>query len=296
MKSYNESYYDSYAAIYSLLAFETEQLKRHYPSSNIEKIDDYKTNILHKCAIFFHTLFYVVVEAHDYYSAGTLIRMIADTLSSYNLIYHDSDKETTCLRHYLFILDGLCQRKKYFDCHQMNYDNTISMEVYKRLELQVSSSKENTLNAIDICKSQITKLDIYKAQKENVDMLIEKRNWQFIDVSRPKGHYKWEQLYPMLDNKKAFSDMITFLSQFVHGLSISNLTIDNSLQDFEPLLAYGITLMSKTMAFIKNDFELSRNDLFSGFLNSPHFSDYFSVSSENKKDEILRRLRSMFSK
>lgn len=296
MEPYNGSYFDSFVAIYSFMAHEAEQLHKHFPSSNIEDIEGYKSNILHKCAIFFHTLFIVIVDAHDYYSAGTLIRMIADTLASYNLIYHEEDKEIRDLRHYLFILDGLAQRKKYFDNHQMNYDNTIHIEEYKKLEAQVESSKENTLEAINVCQSCIKSLEIYKTQKANIDILITKHNWQFIDINSPKGHYKWEQLYPMLDSKKAFTDMVTFLSQFVHGLSISNLTIDNSPQDFEPLLGYGVTLMGKTKDFIENDFGLGRNELFKEFLNSSHFKDYFAASSEEKKNEILKILKNHLNK
>lgn len=296
MEAYNGSYNDSFVAVYSLLAYEAEQLYRHFPTSNINDIKGYQCKILHKCATFFHTLFIVIEEGHDYYSAGTLIRMIADTLTSYNLIYHENNEDIKALRHYLFILDGLAQRKKYFDSHDLQYDGNISDEEYKVLQKQLQFSKANTLEAINVCKDTICKLGIYKTNKENIDILIQKSNWQFIDIERPKGHYKWEQLYTKINAKRAFTDMVIFMSQFVHGLSMSNLTMENDPKEFEPLIAFSISLMGETKDFIENDFGLTVKELLDGILNSRHFLEYFASMSESKQEECLALMRQSLNK
>lgn len=291
MEAYGSSYFNSFVALYSLMAYQTELLSKLYPSSEIDNIKGYQCKILQKCAHSFHTLYFVIANEHDYYAAGTIIRMLTDNLASYNLIYHEIDENLKILRHYLFILDGLAQRKKFLDNHKMKYDGNISKEEYGALEKQVSSSKVNTIGAIDFCEMAIRRLSFYESQKDNIETLMVKKNWQFIELSKPKGHYKWEQLYRNLSDKKAFSDMAAYLSQFVHGLSLSNLTMDNTPSVFEPLLGFGIKLMGYAQKFIERDFGLNRHELYKDFLKSSYFNNYFAASSEEKKKEMSHLLR-----
>lgn len=273
------------------MAYQTELLLKIYPSNRIDDLKGYQCKILHKCACSFHTLLTVIAVEHDYYAASTLIRMLTDNLASYNLIYHEKDNDIKLLRHYLFILDGLAQRKKFFCSHELKYDGKISKDEFDALEKQVKSSKDNTFGAIEFCDKAIRQLPIYETQKVNIDFLIDKQNWQFIDISKPKGHYKWELLYEKLCDKNAFTDMAAYLSQFVHGLSLSNLTMDNTPSDFEPLLCFGIKLMGYVLQFIESDFGLRRIDLYNNFFKSHYFFDYFSALSEKNRNEMLSLLR-----
>lgn len=290
MAAYGGSYYNSFVALYSLMAYQTELLSRLFPLSEVDNMKGYQSKILRKCAHSFHTLYSVIVDEHDYYAAGTIIRMLTDNLASYNLIYHEKDVTLKHLRHYLFILDGLAQRKKLLGNHEMKYDGNISKVEYDALENQVRAAKENALGAMEFCKKAIRHLPIWESQKDAVEVLIDKQNWQFIDVAKSKGHYKWEQLYGMLSDKKAFTDMTVYLSQFVHGLSLSNLTMDNTPAEFEPLVGFGISLIGYALKFIGNDFGLSRYDLYKDFTSSPYFNIYYAASSEEEKKKFYERI------
>lgn len=293
MEAYDGSYYNSYVAIFCVLAFQCERLTKLFPSNSIENMKGYQCMILNKCKNSFHTLLTVIAEEQDYYAAGTITRMITDNLASYNLIYHEGDETLKHLRHYLFIMDGLAQRKKYLCNHELKYDGIISKDEYEALEKQVTASKENTYGAIEFCERGIRNLSLYKTHKDNIESLINKQNWQFIDISRPNGHYKWEQLYEKISDKRAFTDMTVYFSQFVHGLSISNLKIDKTPSDFEPLLGFGINLMGYARQYIENDFGLSRQELSKGFLNSPYFKEYLAVSSDERKKEYYKMLNKL---
>lgn len=82
------------------MAYQTEFLSKLFPSSEVDKLKGYQCKILHKCAHSFHTLYSVIVDEHDYYAAGTIIRMLTDNLASYNLIYHEKDETLKHLHHY----------------------------------------------------------------------------------------------------------------------------------------------------------------------------------------------------
>lgn len=288
---YGCSFYNSFVALYSFVGYEVEKLYNFRFSSAIDNIIGYQCKILFKTTKFFHTLYMVITEEMDYGSAASLIRMIADTLASYNLIYHQVDEEQKALRHYLFLLDGFSLRKKYFDTHLLKFDGRISEEEYISLKKRIDISKDNTAMAISVCLAKIRELILYNSQKENVEALISKHNWQYIDINKPKGHYKWEQLYEKIDSNKDFGEMISFMSQFVHGLSISNLEFEDDSTEFEPFLSYGIILMGILQNYVETDFDLTRYQLTDGILKSRHYEVYLSTLSKEKRNEIIEMLK-----
>lgn len=280
LEPFNGSYSDAFLAIYNLLAYEVNRLKRCFPKCILNDLKSYQCTILHKCVLSFYSLYVVILNCRDYYSSGTLIRMIADNLSSYNLIYHENDDTKKQLRHYLFVLDGLIVRQNFLEDHTLPYDGSIPCDEYDALVDQINFAKENTKDAIIFCKEAIYNLDLYKTSKDSIDMLIRKHNWRFMDISIPNGHYKWEDLYSQLCNKPAFTDMEKLLSQFVHGLSLSNLDTEDTDSDFEPILSLGIFLMRETRKFIENDFGLSRKELTEGIEGSEFFRTFCSGLSK----------------
>ena len=288
LDKFNGSYHDFFCAIYSMVGYETEQLYKRYHSDAINDIKSYQSRILHKTVKTIFTLYKVISDLQDYNSAGALIRVIADTLSSYNLIYNESNEETKMLRHYLFILDGLSKREKQLSKHKPKYDGNISVEDYNALLYKIASTYDNTIKGIDFCKEQISHLDLYKKNRECIETYVKNGNWQFSRLDKPNGHYQWSEIYKKLFDNDIFTDVFGFLSQYVHGLSISNIITElDDCELYEPYYSYGIVILGKVRNFIETDFGMSREELINGFEKSEFCKDYILCLSENEKRKIL---------
>jgi len=183
------------------------------------------------------------------------------------------------LRHFLFVLDGLSEREIQFSKHKSKFDGKNSVNEHNALCNKVVNAYDNTIKSIDFCKEQISHLELYKSQCEFVKKLINNRNWKFYGFDNPTKRYNWPEMYKKLDSNNTLSDIFTYHSQFVHGLSISNLIIeldDNGLD--EVYYSYGSILLDKVMNFIETDFGMSREELRNGYVKSEFCNDLLCLS------------------
>lgn len=289
MERFNNSYHDSYYAIYCLVGYEAEQLYKQYHSTAIDDIKSYQSKILHKVVHTTFTLFKIITDLHDYNSAGTILRMIADNMTSYHIIYHEEDEEIRILRHFLFIIDGLNTRLKSLREHNLYYDGKISRKDYDELYSNVVNAISDSEEGIKLCINQIKNLSLYTNNQICIDNYIKKKNWQFISIDNPRGRYKWEDMYKLFDSNRSMAELFVFLSQFVHGLSVSNLVVDESIdKTFEPYYSFGISLLGTAQQYIENDFGLTRDELLDGFQYSDFFHDFILCLSDDKVEEALK--------
>lgn len=288
LNAFNGSYLDSYKAFYSIVSYEVLRLNEKFNSRAINDIIGYQVGILMKVMRSFYSLITVIEDCKDYISAASIIRMIVDNIASFHLIYHEKSEDKMLLRHYLFILDGLDKRLKGMENHKLEHNGLINDEDFDALKKQVGEAIANTQQGIQYCNSAIQNLNIYINHKEFIDILIERCNWKYSDLEKPKKQYTWNEMYDLIDERKSTSDTFSFFSNFVHGLSISNLTINgDDDDDFEPLIGYGIFLMSKINEIANNDFNVGRDFLTDGFLNSDWGKSYLSYYSKDRLQEII---------
>jgi hypothetical protein len=290
LNAFNGSYYDSYKAFYSIVSYEVLRLNEKFNSRAINDIVGYQVGILMKVMRSFYSLITVIEDCKDYISAASIIRMIADNIASFHLIYHEKNEDEMLLRHYLFILDGFDKRLKEMENHKLEHNGSINDEDFDALKKQVEEAIVNTKQGIQYCNSAIQNLNIYSQHKEFIDILIEKGNWKYSDLEKPKKQKTWNEMYDFIDERKSTSDTFSFLSNFVHGLSISNLTINGDDDDFEPLIGHGIFLMGKINEIANNDFNVDRDFLTDGFLTSDWGRSYFSYYSKERLQEIIKIL------
>lgn len=291
MEMFNQSYIDSFRAVYSLVGYEAEQLYKLYNSTAINDIKSYQSKILHKVVRATFTLFKIITSLRDYNSASTILRMMADNMTSYHIIYHEKDEETRLLRHFLFVIDGLKTRLKFLSEHDLHYDGKISRKDYDELCSNVTNAISDSEEGIFFCIKQIKNLSLYTKYQNNIDTYIIKKNWQFISIDNPVGRYKWEDMYKLFDSNKSMAELFVFLSQFVHGLSISNLVVDETIdKTFEPYYSFGIALLGKVQRYIENDFGLSRDELIDGFQYSDFCHNLILCLSDDKVKEILKMI------
>ena len=80
-------------SILSLLDIKTQWLLRLHTVNNIDDIDGFALQIINKCLTSLKTLSTICTLCKDYPSANTVLRMVIDSISVYNIVYATSDAE-----------------------------------------------------------------------------------------------------------------------------------------------------------------------------------------------------------
>lgn len=229
-----------------------------HPYPSIMDISGYLLEFCRKVLIQFSTLEKVAREREDYNTVCSLVRILADNLSTIRLVYGGNDDEERVLRHYLYVLDGVSARNTLLKSHPVVYQSNVSIETLKTLSEQVQSAQDNAEKCIDICITAIQSCPRYKEQQQNIDVLIENKNWKYKSIQRPypysKNVYSWKEMYALLGIREA-TEIFPFLSQYVHGLSVSNIGLCGDKDDFDAPLSFAMVLLGWLFFFLKKTFE-----------------------------------------
>ena len=244
----NLSYEEFFRVIHVILKHETMYLRQLHPSKSINDIESYPIIIIEKVLKITSTLYTVVNANKDYIVSNIIIRSLADVISSLILIYSKSNDDLKLLRHYLFIMDGLQGRINNLPS-DLKYDGKIKKEEVEALSQRIESARDTSKGAYSCAEEEIKKLSIYESKKNTIDHLISKRNWRFKELSESPGTYKWTELYTYAE-LPLDSEFFSLLSEYVHGLSTSNLIVDSDNETFEPILSIASSLMGKVHEFI----------------------------------------------
>lgn len=261
MQKLGLTYEETFRMMKIVQRHEISYLRGIYPSYDIQDIRGYSLMIAEKIMKMVDTLHSVIEYNKDYVVASMIVRSLADSISSFILIYSDMSNEINSLRHYLYILDGVKTRIKLLP-DEFDNNRALLQDDYETLKKQVKCSKQNAQEAYDICCRHIKCLSMYKMNSSNIDSLIQKASWRFKYINRSKTIYSWREMYELIDlgNTDFFSE---HLSGFVHGLSMSNLKIDDCEETFMPIYSCAISLLGKFGAIIRENYavELSKMDL-----------------------------------
>lgn len=232
-----------------------DKAKFVWPIPSVSDIPGYILQICRKILTQFSTLVIVSRQRNDYNSVCSLVRVLADSIATLNLIYCCDDDEERIIRHLLYVLDGVSERDKLLNERYPEYDGRISREVFDILCAQYQEAKENAQGCIKYCIDTIKKSPYYPTHQPEIDVLIQKRNWKFKTISEPKPRdgYSWKDLYQMLKINMA-DEMFPYLSQYIHGLSISNILL-NDKDDFDAPLSFAFCLLGWLFDFLRRVYE-----------------------------------------
>lgn len=230
-----------------------EKAKQVCPNPAINDIPSYALEFIHKVLIQASTMVKISRDRKDYNTVCALVRILADNIASINLIYGSEYAEEKALRHFLYIIDGVSLRYKLLTGHPMHYDGTIPQESFDALKKQVQGAKENADNCIYFCTNAIKMLPVYVMHGSDVDIFIKTKNWKFKTVNKPKESYTWKEMYGMLNIKEG-KEMFSFFSQYVHGLSVSNIATGNK-DDFQAPLSFAVCLVGWLFNFLRKEYE-----------------------------------------
>ena len=111
------------------------------------------------------------------------------------------------------------------------------------------------MGCINFCTNAIKARPDYSVKPQCYDKLIRYRNWKFksIDKPKPQDSYSWNDMYNLLNiNNNGY--IFSFFSQYVHGLSISNLDLNDG-DDFEASLVFAFSLLAIVYNFLRKEYE-----------------------------------------
>lgn len=293
LKMFNGSYYDAYKGLYGLVAHEVTQLRSMFPEGAVNNINGYKVGILTKIMFASCSFMTVIEKNHDYSTAATILRSIADNLASYILIYRNQNADEVALRHYLFLYDGINTRLKSIQAIKPTDDNAISELEKEQTQQGVTAAVEDSLNGIDYSLKKIRNSILYKEYKTEIEYLIALKydNWRFKSLKKYKQKLSWQEIYPLINGKESSTYFLSYLSQYVHGLSSSNLSIDNTNpKTFYPMIHIGITFLGKIHEFAQEDFGISKEILQKNFFKTDYGMEHLSYVSPTYIKNILKML------
>lgn len=233
-------------------------------------IKSYPLKVIDKLTTMLTTLWKVINIDKDFYVANVVIRSTTDNVALLFLIYYKDEGEIRVLRHYLFLLDGIRSRLANIIIPIKN--DGITEEEYQKLIKQQEDFK-STLNG---CKKYIieciTSLKIYNTNKLGIDMLMkspkgeELYNWKFktlnitpSQINKGKNTYNWKSMYSEIKLPEEFFS--SFLSDYVHGLSMSNITIAPDKQNMGALVYITKVLMERIELFIHKYYAIELKDI-----------------------------------
>lgn len=240
-------------------------LSKKYPESNsIEDTKHYQT-IIERIVQMFHSLELLTKNTLDEVSARCILRGILDSVTTYCLIYQRTDINDMLFRHYLFALDGWREYKK----------SVISIS-------EENEYKDKEDYACDYVIKQIEKKleeHIYYVQdRATANLLIQNSNWKYESLQNPRS-MKYGEMYSTVGfNSKTIEYFQGYLSQFVHGLCLSNKPTADSeqmkrvLHECIPIADKFIQAVSQTFHDKEMIANLISSDIFQNFINSNDFN------------------------
>lgn len=215
--------------------------------SSLDMIGEWRRKHFIKIAKLFDSFVTVITETNDYNTACAIIRMIYDNWYSYVYVYLCTDGEERKLRYYLFVIDCINQRK----------ETMLNLHDGYQIDPDINRIADSTIqdcdNAIRQYADLIHGLSLYSHHAAFIDKAIEKGCWQYKELKgdKPSG-YKWSELYEHLSGKdtKAF---LGYLSQYVHGLYASTLTIIPSNEEMGLVFHEALRLVKSINIHLKEE-------------------------------------------
>ena len=225
---------------------------------------DLKGYVAHFCYLrlkSFDTLIKVVVEHKDYLSANCLLRMLGDSVAVFRLIYGEKDNDLMLLRHALYVIDGCEDNLKVLPEEDINKGSVPENEL-QEANKQIRFNREHRQRLMREAQEILDHSPLQVRNKKAFDRIVEDRNWKFKEFKdyKKKGsnQYRWQELYELIDCCKYF-DLLSYISQYVHSLSMSNLVIQMDEQNVQGIVAEAVGLIDKlheyTLDFFKEEYQ-----------------------------------------
>lgn len=250
-------YEDVYLLAFSELDYVVSELQRVHNNDGINDIPSYILNFIKKMLETWESIFLIYSHNQDYVSVYTLCRTIVDNLATIYHIYMTPNKDEKEFRHYLYVLDGINNRLKYSkEPSEIINDGRITDAEFSALMAQIEDTLAADKAVRNFILTQLKNSPLYQ-NNEILNNIIQSANWRYESLtsfskkSGRKNQLSWNFLYSKIGSNSVFANFISYLSVFVHGLSISNIKLRKDAELFEPMLSLSIATLDMTLKAVK---------------------------------------------
>lgn len=255
---------------------------------NYANVGYLKGYVAHFCYIrlmSFDTLMKVVEMHHDHVSAKCILRMLADCIAVFRLVYLEPDENIRLLRHSLYVIEG-CEKNLEILPEELDMNEgavpEIELEYYKQ---GIRGDRDHRKRLMAEANELLDNSPLKGKDEAAFNKIVEKRNWKFKSFEVSTKSYSWADLYKMID-RIGKQNPFSFLSQYVHGLSMSNLVIINKAADRNALLLEGIGLLETMIDYMLLFFKDEQYDIFQVFLEPDTINKLFSCFDDEHRPNL----------
>lgn len=230
-----------------LLMNTVKRVCERYNNASVHDLNGYAAHFCYRRLISFDTLIKVVLEHNDVLSANCLLRMLGDSVAVFHLIYMENDADLRWLRHALYVLDGCEQNMKVLGDGEINR-GTMPDEDFELFSKGLEGNIKRRLRMMNEAQQIIDHSPLCNKDNVAFDKITRDRNWKFKEFKSYKrkgeNQYKWNELYEIIGRCEHF-DLLSFISQFAHGLSMSNLVMDMNVENRDGVITEAFALINK---------------------------------------------------
>lgn len=201
-----------------------DAVEQLYHSKNANEIKSYQGIMLRRIVNSLKTLDQVLVISKDPISGYSLLRTIADSICAYCFIYENDNNDEVEFRHFLYLLDGCSQFVNAFPLAMKN-NGLIEKSEEEKISYELDQEKTNLDVFHNNLFDYLFNSNIARHSKSEADIIIKKRDWKYRTILHysEKKSYNWRDIYDKVGCDSFMVDFFsTFLSQYVHGLFLSN--------------------------------------------------------------------------
>ena len=264
--------YHDFMFSYFYLHNTVSRLVKKYNSPSYKDIKSYVTSFCYQRLKSFSS-FLQIVQKNDYVSAHCILRMLADNVSLFRLIYLEKNTDWRMLRHYLYVLDGTEKLKELW-CSGLEDENE-EEKTYSQEMAELCQKR------IDELVSLINASPLKESDNRAFDMIVINRDWKFKNFCNSKrNQYSWKEMHRIIEDKDTNDfDFFTFYSQFAHGLSMSNVFYNVKPKSYSIAIDDAIFLMQRFDEYIKFFFADDKEYIMKG-LEEPDVKERLKVHAD----------------
>lgn len=214
-----------------------------------------KGYVAHSCYIrlkSFDTFLKVVVEHKDYVTANCILRMLGDCVAVFHLVYMEPDPDLRLLRHCLYVIDG-CERNLTVLPGYTIKEGALPEEELSEANKLINFNIEHRKRMMREVQEILDKSPLKILDNAAFSHIVEDRNWKFKEFKdyKKKGNnqFQWRELYEQIDYCDGF-DLLSYISQYAHGLSMSNLIIELNEQNCDGIIGEALGLLDRMNMFV----------------------------------------------
>jgi hypothetical protein len=236
-------------------------------------VKDLKGYVAHFCYLrlkSFDTFLRVLVEHRDYVTANCIMRMLGDSVAVFHLVYMEPDLNYRILRHALYVLDGCEHGLKVLPENSIR-EGSLPEDERIKANAEISFNRDHRKRLMREAQELLDHSPLKQKDEEAFNRIVEDRNWkfkEFKDYNKKKikeNQFQWRELYARIDFVKEY-DLISYLSQYAHCLSMSNLVINLNEKNMDSPIGEALGLLDRMNQYVLNFYEGENLYIFRGLL------------------------------